>query len=252
MVLLGASNLTLSLRKVIELMLHRCGGPAEVLVAAGHGRSYGQSSQVLFRKLPGITSCGLWAHLDSLAEAPTYALLSDIGNDIPYGYLPEDILRWVSRCVQRLQQHDAQIVVTNLQLAGIESLSEAHFRTIRTIFFPCSRLPRVEVIARARAVHHGLHAMASSDGFDLFEPEPSWFGPDVIHLRYGKCAEAYRCMVENFAPNPSPVYTLGVGAGRATLWKKRPRFAREKVLRKERYCRQPSGELADGSIVSKY
>lgn len=250
--LFGASNLIMSLRNVIDLMRHRCGGPNEVLVAAGHGRSYGQASQVMFRRLPGITSCGLWAQLDAFTVAPTYAFLSDIGNDIPYGHEPNEILHWVHECIRRLQRHDAQIVVTNLQLARIETLAEMDFRILRTIFFPYSRLSRVEVIARARVVHRGLQELAASDRFDLFEPEPNWFGPDVIHLRFAKRAEAYRRIVEGF-PGSSNSQNLRSAIGvQAAVWKKRPRFACKRVLGKERYCRQPSGELSDGSIVSLY
>jgi hypothetical protein len=251
-VLLGASNLTLSLRRVIGLVRRRCGGPSEVLVAVGHGRSYGQPSQVLARALPGIASCGLWAHLDASATLPTYALLTDIGNDIPYGYLPEDILRWVYSCVERLQQQDAQIIMTNLPLAPIESLSETRFRIFRSIFFPSAKLSRHETVERARKVHRGLQEMAASRHIDLCEPEPRWFGPDAIHLHYWKRAEAYRGVVERFTGALSSQCQSGAGAFEASIWKQRPRFARAWVLGKEQYCRQPSGELVDGSIVSKY
>ena len=64
-VLLGASNLTLSLRLAIQQIQHCCGRPSEVLAAVGHGRSYGQSSQVLIRELPGIIESGLWSQLHS-------------------------------------------------------------------------------------------------------------------------------------------------------------------------------------------
>ena len=251
-VLLGASNLTLSLRKVIELVRQRCGGPNDVLVAVGHGRSYGQHSQVLARVLPGITSCGLWAHLDASDPLPTYALLTDIGNDILYGCLPEDILRWVNSCVERLQQQDAKIIVTNLPLDPIESLSETRFRIFRSIFFPSAKLSRRETLARARTVHLGLQDMAARWRFDLCEPEPRWFGPDAIHLHYWKRAEAYRRIVGGFTETLSAQDLRGADASRESVWQRRPRFARTWVLGKERRCRQPSGELVDGSIVSKY
>jgi len=70
-VLLGASNLTVSLRLVIQLLQRRIGGPSDVLVAAGHGRSYGEFSQVMFRELPGITSSGLWKRLELDNVRPT-------------------------------------------------------------------------------------------------------------------------------------------------------------------------------------
>ena len=134
-VLLGASNLTLSLRLIIQLMQHHFGGPSEVLVAAGHGRSYGQFSQVLVRGLPGITGCGLWRQFESADTQPTYALLTDIGNDIPYEYTPEQILAWVGRCVEQLQKNSAHIVMTNIPIESIERLPELRYKFLRNILY---------------------------------------------------------------------------------------------------------------------
>ena len=39
------------------------GRPLEVFVALGHGRSYGRSTRMLGRQLPGILECGLWPEL---------------------------------------------------------------------------------------------------------------------------------------------------------------------------------------------
>ncbi len=252
MVLLGASNLTLYLRRVIGLLRSRCGGPSDVLVAAGHGRSYGQRSRVLLRALPGISACGLWTQLEASGDLPTCALLTDIGNDIPYGYKPDDILQWVGACAERLQRRDARIVVTNLPLARIESLSETRFRILRSILFPSSRLSKRDLVERSRAVHRGLRKMAASRGFRLYEPEADWFGPDVIHIRYRKCAEAYRFVVEGLTDDADPECPLEAGAWRALTWKKRPRFARQRILGRQWCCRQPSGQLIDGSRVSLY
>ncbi len=87
-ILLGASNLTLSLRLVTHLMQQRFSGPSEILAAVGHGRAYGSANQVLSRGLPGIVNSGLWPQLNSIGVLPTYALLTDIGNDILFGSAP--------------------------------------------------------------------------------------------------------------------------------------------------------------------
>lgn len=251
-VLLGASNLTLSLRIVIQLMQHHCGRPSDVLVAAGHGRSYGQYSQVLIRGLPGTISSGLWSNLDSANALPIYAFLTDIGNDIPYGYMPEQILEWVGWCVERLQRHAAQIIMTNVPIALIEPLSERHYRIIRAIFFPFSRLSRREVVDRARVVHRGLMEMASSKKFELCEQEPSWFGPDVIHVLSWRRKEAYRCVFERLSATNASREPVEGKAEHAAAWKQRPRFAYKKVLGRELRYQQPSGQLADGTTVSMY
>lgn len=252
LVLLGASNLTVSLRTAIDLMQDRLGGPSDVLVAAGHGRSYGRYSQVLIRGLPGITACDLWSHLDSGRKLPTYALLTDIGNDIAFGHTPEQILEWVSTCVHRLQRQATQIVMTNVPLSSIESLSETYYRLIRTIFFPFSRLSRREAISHTRLVHRGLRDIASEYNLQLFEQEPIWFGPDVIHIHYRKRKELFRRIVERLPASSDARDSIAEVALRNATWSKRPQFACRTVLGRERHCQQPSGQLTDGTSVYMY
>jgi len=251
-VTLGASNLTLSLRTIIQLLQHRCGQPSEVLVAAGHGRSYGQFSQVLIRGLPGITASGLWSHLESANILPTYAFLTDIGNDIPYGYMPEQILEWVAWCVEQLQKQDAHIVITNIPMTSIESLSTRRFTIIRSLLFPFSQLSKPELINRAKEVHGGLIDMASSKNFKLYEQESAWFGPDGIHVLYWKRKELYRRVFEQLPLSRGEREPAADTAPRFLAWKQRPQFAYKKVLGREQRHQQPSGLLVDGTTVSMY
>src|SRR5262245_2033911 len=79
-VLLGASNLTRGISTVIETAGSILGRPLEVLAAFGHGRSYGMSSSVLGRSLPGIVDCGIWQSLAARPPVSTSALITDIGN----------------------------------------------------------------------------------------------------------------------------------------------------------------------------
>lgn len=251
-ILLGASNLTLSLDMVIKLMQQRCGGDNDVLVAAGHGRSYGQNSQFLARGLPGITCSGLWTHLELAATRPTYAFLTDIGNDIPYGYMPEQILQWVNLCVEQLQKQKARIVMTNVPIKSIESLSEWRYKLFRTICFPFCRLSRGEIVSRARVVHRGLVEMAARKHFELYEQEPVWFGSDAIHVRYWKRKELYRHIFERFPPVSNAQVSVGDKESHFLAWKKRPQFAVKRVLGRAYRYQQPSGQLADGTAVSLY
>lgn len=251
-ILLGASNLTLSLRLIIHLMQQRFGGPSEVLAAIGHGRAYGVASQMLSRGLPGIADCGLWRQLDSMEPRSAYALLTDIGNDILYESAPEQILRRVEWCVAQLQQQPAQIVVTNLPMASIESLSERRYTFFRNIFYPFCRLPRDETVSRARMVHRGLVDMASRRHFKLYEQESVWFGLDGIHVNYWQRRVFYQHILEQF-PLPGNQQTPVESKQELLLtWQRRPRFAYKTVLGREIYCQQPSGQLAGGSSVFKY
>lgn len=251
-VLLGASNLTLSLRLVIQLLQQRLGGPSDVLVAAGHGRSYGQFSQVMFRQLPGITSSDLWKQLGLANVRPAYVLLTDIGNDIPYGYMPEQILAWLSWCVNRLQKQADHIVVTNIPIASIEAIPEWRYTMLRPILFPSCQLSRREVVERARVVHHGLVEMASIMNFKLFEPSEEWFGADAIHIRYWKRKAFYQRIAERFSVSCEAQCSVTANKPWLSMWKQHPRFAYKKMLGWERRNQQPSGQLADGTIISMY
>lgn len=251
-VLLGASNLTLSVSLITQLIQQRFEGPSDLLISAGHGRSYGHHSRVLIRGLPGIASCGLWSRLESADELPTYAFLTDIGNDIPYGHAPEQVLEWIAYCIEKLVRHKARIVVINLSMELVESLSERHVRVVRSLFFPFSRLSFDELVRRARVVHRGLEEMASRMEFELYEPEPCWYGPDIIHVLYWKRRAFYARIIDRFPSFEQQRERDGGNALRKVKWRRRPRFACQDLLGWERRHAQPSGLLCDGSIVSLY
>ena len=158
-------------------------GGAEVVAALGHGRSYGAVSWFLSRSISGILDCGLWRHLDAAPRLPTRALVTDVGNDILYGFPPEQTLAWIDEAVRRLQQHTGDIVLTGLPLASIRRVSPFKFKVFCALLAPSCTLTLPEVSARAEAVHAGLAAIAASRRVRFFELEPSWYGVDPIHIR---------------------------------------------------------------------
>jgi len=266
-VLLGASNLTLSLRMIIQLLQQYCGGPSEVLAAAGHGRSYGQNSRVLVRDLPGIVQCGLWRQLHSVKaeDAPrTYALLTDVGNDIPYEVDPEKILKWVTWCVDQLQMQDARIVMTNLPMASIEVMSDMKFNMLRPVMFPSCRLSRNDVVVRARTVHQGLIDLAERKQLVIRDLDPDLMGWDGIHVAYWKRLAFYRQLLKQFVLFEESDAHTDAGFGhkvttpltrrdRSLLpWQRRPRFAVRRIFGKIDRQVQPSGFFKDQTAVSLY
>jgi hypothetical protein len=163
-VLLGASNLTRGISTVVETARLQAGGPIEVLAALGHGRSYGLESSVLGRALPGICGCGLWEALKKESAAPTVALVTDIGNDLLYGAAVSQIVDWVRRCLDRLQQADAQVVITLLPVANLDALTPVAFRLMRTMLFPASRLAPEDARRQAAQLNKRLIRMARQRG----------------------------------------------------------------------------------------
>lgn len=194
-VALGASNLTLGLHSAIATARASFGPDVEFLAALGYGRSFGADSVVAIRRLPGVLASGLWRDLDALPKAPTRALITDVGNDILYGFGAERILAWVAEAADRLLVHTSDLTLTTLPLASIERLSPAAFLFFRTLFFPPCRLSRDAVVGVAHEVDAGLREIAAARGIRLVQPDPAWYALDPIHLRPRVWRSAWRTLL---------------------------------------------------------
>ena len=135
----------------------------------GHGRSYGQRSRVLGRSLPGIVDCGLWDALPHGGGRPTYALLTDIGNDVMYGASVPSILGWIQTCMDRLLGAQARIAMTLLPMAGIKQLSRWRYEVARTLLFPGTRLSQTDAVSTATQLNDRLRELGHERGVDLVE-----------------------------------------------------------------------------------
>jgi hypothetical protein len=164
----------------------------EVLAALGHGRSYGARSQLVFRTLPGILDSGLWHELGSRPHVATRALVTDVGNDILYGFSPEQTLAWVAEALSRLSRVTEDIVITDLPLTSIRRLSKLKFLAFRSILVPSCRLSLAQVLDRAEHVNAGLADLSSAHGVRLFRLDPAWYGFDPIHVRPSLWRQAWQ------------------------------------------------------------
>jgi hypothetical protein len=191
-VALGASNLTRGFETVVSTARAGWGPELEVVAALGHGRSYGAYSRFVIRTLPGILESGLWRHLESLSTVPTRALVTDVGNDIVYGFSAQQTLAWVAEAVERLQKFTPDIVLTDLPIAGIRRLSQAKFLVFRSILFPSCRLSLTEVLQAAEQVNDGLAALAAARSIQFLRLNPAWYGLDPIHIRPSKWRPAWQ------------------------------------------------------------
>ncbi len=182
-VALGASNLTRGFQILVSTARAAWGPDVEVLAALGHGRSYGARSRVLFRTLPGILESGLWSALASRPQAATRGLVTDVGNDILYGFSAEQTLAWVEEALRRLSRVTRDIVLTDLPLASIRRLSNPRFLLFRSILVPSCRLSLAKVLESAEHVNVGLANLSAAHGAKLFQMDPAWYGFDPIHVR---------------------------------------------------------------------
>lgn len=248
-ILLGASNLTRGISSAVETARRAVGGPAEYFIAMGHGRSYGAPSRIMGRGLPGITECGLW---DALGDnhGPTYALLTDVGNDVAYGASVDTITGWVATCLDRLLERDARVVMTLLPLSSLGRLAPWQFQLARTLLFPFRPMTMATAMARARALDERLRELGRERGIGLVEPEPGWYGIDPIHVRRSRMSEAWGRAAAKWTGEP-PVSRIRPSAAR---WLRIRRLTPQKwsLLGRELGRPQPAGGLSDGSTVALY
>jgi hypothetical protein len=246
-VTLGASNLTRGFHTVVATSRAVWGAQVQVLAALGHGRAYGAQSQFIVRTLPGILESGLWRHLETHPAGATRALVTDVGNDILYGFPAEQVLAWIEEAVDRLARVTTDITVTDLPLASIRRLSSRKFLLFRSILAPSCRLSLTRVVETAERVNAGLGLLASARGLRFSRLNPEWYGIDPIHIRPSVWRTAWQEI-------------LGVGSGdtsdRNSRWEgwqlylKRPE--RQWVCGVEQFTPQSGAALAAGARVSLF
>jgi len=250
-VLLGASNLTRALPRAVALARLRVGSPADFLIAAGHGRSYGRRSRVLIRSLPAILECGLW---DSLPNPPSttgkcFALISDIGNDIVYGESPATIAEWIERCLDRLAgaMHSCEIAVSALPLESLRAMSPRRFAVVKGLLFPRHALTHGQAMARIEELHERLIDLARRRRAALIQCPGAWYGLDPIHIRRQSMGRAWAAMLgcedRGAAPGLSWVESTRLSFQTPQRWW---------LAGRERGRPQPAATLADGSRISLF
>ena len=213
-VAIGASNLTRGFQTVVASARTTWGPQVEIVAALGHGRSYGADSAFLVRRLPGILQSGLWQRLESAEAKPTRALVTDIGNDIVYGFPPDQILAWVDEALTRLARVSDDVVLTDLPMDSIRRLSTARFHAVRSVFLPSCRLSFDALVATAERVNDGLPRLAAANGARFVRLDPSWYGVDPIHIRPSRWHEAWQailgvsCPVRRSLPEALRLYAM--------------------------------------------
>ena len=185
-VLLGASNVARSFSTLLSASRAVFQQPIDFVTACGHGRSFGIATRALGREIPGIVPCGLWNHLQQQPAAATYALLTDIGNDLVYDVPPETILGWVRECLERLIDAGTppkNIVVTMLPMGSISQVGWWRYQFFRMLLFRGCQLKIEEIICRAEQINSELTEIFSKFSVTVIEQPKTWYGFDPIHHR---------------------------------------------------------------------
>ena len=193
-ILLGASNLTISFPLVLRHLQRGLERPVQVFAAMGHGRSFGMWTRVLHRSLPGIVHCDLWEALrrDVGPGQRNFALITDIGNDLMYGAPVPQIADWIETCLRRLGEHRAEVAMTLLPMASIRRLGTVHYTCARTLLFPRCRICWPEMRQRVHDLHERIEGLARRYNARVIEPPGAWYGLDPIHIRSAHRPSAWR------------------------------------------------------------
>ncbi len=251
-VLLGASNLTRGISTVVRVAQNNLPGPLEFLIACGHGRSYGQDSTVLARTLPGIRPSGLWSALESAPSRPTWALITDVGNDLLYGVPPEQVADWVDQCLARLRAVDARIVITGPPMESLARLSRWRFTLLSRACFPFHNV-RFETLRESVAkLDAALRQLAAKHQATWVAPQVEWYGIDPIHIRMRVWNAAWEKVFFSWRETDLPPNQATSGALAQWLFLKRLRPEYRRIAGFARRTTQPSGIMSNGSRVSMY
>lgn len=181
-VVLGASNVSRGLARLAALLRSRA-GPADLFVAAGHGRGYGVNTRVAWRRLPSILASGLWRALDREAVAVPAALVTDVGNELLYGLGVAVVAGTVRESVQRLRDRGGRVVITGLPLAAVAGVGRVRYRLMRTVYVPGCPLALGELQEAARWLDDELRTIAADTSVTFLEQPGAWYGFDALHVK---------------------------------------------------------------------
>lgn len=248
-VLLGASNLTLAFPTAVSVLRDASAVPLDVMAALGHGRSYGMTTQILGRRLPGITPCGLWNDLESRPALPTRALITDVGNDMLYGAPVPEIAAWLDECVERLSALGAEVAITALPMENLPRITPWHFRLLKAVFFPRSTLTYEQGIERSKQIQAHLERLAAERGVQLLPQRPEWYGIDPIHHRRRLRPQVWQEFLAPLVDQPING-RLSRAPGVVRPWRLIPH--RRWLFGVERIKPQPVVQLDDGTHISVY
>ena len=196
MIVIGASNVSRGLARFAAAVRTRTAA-ADLFLAAGHGRSYGAASRVGVRRLPSILGCGLWRALDrepgAVSPGPIpVALVTDIGNDLLYGFGAVQVGDWVHETLQRLAARGIRVAVTRLPLASLAGVGEIRYRLLRSIYVPHCPLSLGQLRDAAAELDARVVSAAGVWGATLIDQPAAWYGLDALHVRRVRLDEFWR------------------------------------------------------------
>lgn len=255
-IILGASNVARGISTIVETAssvtcVETGGTTIDFMIAAGHGRSYGIDSSILTRRLPGIEPCGLWKAMADRPALPTFALITDLGNDIFYNQTAHQIKCWLQKCIERLQGVNAKTVITGLPMENAERLTPRQYAIVRRLFYPGCTLTFAQAMAAARAYDDCAMEIAQASGLTHVRLPASWYGWDPLHIQMKCWPQAWSEILSPWDARASTARPAKGSLRRAVYIKTRTPEKRS-IMGWAHGKGQPCGRLPDGSILSLF
>lgn len=247
-VLLGASNLTLGLPRLVRGLQEHLPGKLDILAAHGHGRSYLNWSRVLHRELPAIRDCRLWDDWEARPAAQqTFAIVTDLGCDLFYGQRPEAIVSGVEECLDRLQSRGARVVLARPPLERLARLPGWQYVVIKNLFFPGHTPPWPMMREWIETVDTEITARATQREIALLSPPGHWYGWDPIHVTARHRNRAWEQILAGWnLPHAIQIPTPG-NRESLQIWTKRPALRR--LTGRSQQGAQPAWSTQNGDVT---
>ena len=201
-VALGASNLSRGLSRLVTICRRCTAKPIDLFAGAGHGRSYGANSRIWNRRLPSILGSGLWRSLDrnsgsdALNNTTRLAVITDIGNDLLYGFSVEQITAWIEEVVLRLQQRGFQIVITQLPIESIQAVGPLRFHILKSILVPGCQQSLEAIKDQSHQINNKIVSLSKGHHVTILRQSGSWYGIDAIHVKRSCLNELWQRVVD--------------------------------------------------------
>lgn len=251
-ILLGASNLTLSLPRLITSLRAGLPGKVEILAAAGHGRSYLGWSHVIHRGLPGLQDCSLWETIKQRPPAKqTYAMFTDLGCDLFYGAMPQQIVDAVQVCMTRFQEMSAKTIYVRPPLGPLNKISNWRYYLVKNVFFPSPTIPWATMQRYIHEVEAGASQIATELDFETVIPKDDWYGFDPIHIKRSFRDIAWSEILSPWDLDPTPPVSSSSLREALNIWtRKAAEGTLWRVIKRQRS--QPVIKWEDGSTLSLF
>jgi len=253
--LLGASNLAMSIDAVRDRLAHAASGAARprIFHAAGPGRAYCAEGGFLWVHYAPLLRCPeVEKARAALAEgAELTILLTDLGNDIPHGVEPGVLCNAIDAFVGRFDHHGVRFVATSIATRMPAQIGPRKYRLLRPLLYPGStvdyetaaaavsyinawldrragaRFTVVETRTSNPPAHHRPGALRSTGGEGGSGPGPDSLAPlawDGIHYRYRARAAVWTGFTDALIEAaglprcPVPVPAAAIRSARWAFW----------------------------------